>query len=161
MRTLPETEDTLLIRTNFTDDEVWETVCSQARTMDPDVREALQFSDERNRAAGRSTGRPIEELGTPLHIIDDKNYSEASCEQVLSLLQPGSAQGFLFIADEFCMEHPDHPLLVVDLSHERGRSFRALPSQTFSIQANLSLANMDWEEFADNVDEDKVFRGFK
>jgi hypothetical protein len=161
MTTLPETEDTLLVRTDFSDDGVWETVYSQARTMDLDVRKALEFSDERNRAAGRSTGRPIEELGTPLEIIDDHDYADATCEQVLSFLRPDSVHGFLFIADKMCMEHPDHPLLVVDLYHERGRSFRAIPSQIFSIHANLSLANMDWEEFADNVNEDGVFRGFK
>ncbi len=161
MKTLPETEDTLLIRTNFSDDDVWQTVCSQARMMPQEVREALEVSDEGNRAAGRSTGGPIEDLGTPLQIIDDQDYSGASSEQVLSFLRPDSVHGFLFIADKMCMEHPDHPLLVVDLYHERGRSFRAIPSEICSIQANLSLANMGWEEFADNVDEDKVFRGFK
>jgi len=161
MRPLPETENTLLVRTDFTDDGVWERISSQARMMDADVREALEFSDERNRAAGRSTGRPIEELGTPLEIIDDQSYADVSWEQVLSFVKPNSVHGFLFIADKMCMEHRDHPLLVVDLYQKRGRSFRAIPSEIFSIQANLSLANMDWEEFADNVDEDKVFRGFK
>jgi hypothetical protein len=62
MKSLPETEDTLLIRTDFTDDDVWEMVCSEARTMDADVRQALEVSDERNRAEGRPTGRPIDEL---------------------------------------------------------------------------------------------------
>jgi hypothetical protein len=50
--------------------------------------------------------------------------------------------------------------LVVDLYSDRGRKFRAVPSQVNGIQSNLSIANMDWEEFADNVDEDGIFRGF-
>jgi hypothetical protein len=29
-----------------------------------------------------------------------------------------------------------------------------------SIQNNLSIANMDFEEFANSVDDDGVFRGF-
>ncbi len=163
MKSLPETEDTLLVRTDFSDGEVWEAVCSEARMMDPDVRKALEFSEECNRTAGRPLRRPIEELGTSLHIIDDRDYADATCEQILSSLPPDSdsIHGFLFIADKVCMDHSDHPLLVVDLYHERGRTFRAIPSQIFGIQSNLSLANMDWEEFADNVDDDGVFRGFK
>jgi hypothetical protein len=39
--------------------------------------------------------------------------------------------------------------------------FRALPSQIQSIQNNLSIGNMDFEEFANNIDPDGVFRGFK
>jgi hypothetical protein len=131
--------------------------------MDADVRKALEFSNEYNRAAGRPTGLPIEELGTPLHIIDDQDYADATCEQILSSLPPNydSIHGLLFIADHECMKHSDHPLLVVDTYHKRGRTFRAIPTQIFGIQSNLSLANMDWEEFAENVDDDGIFRGFK
>ncbi|HLF89873.1 MAG TPA: hypothetical protein VI451_13065 [Anaerolineales bacterium] len=43
---------------------------------------------------------------------------------------------------------------------EYGREFRAIPSQIQGIENNLSIANMDFEEFADSVDEDGVFRGF-
>lgn len=161
MKSLPETEDTLLVRTDFSDGDVWKAVCSEARMMDADVRKALEFSEECNRAAGRPPGRPIEELGTSLHIIDDGDYADTTCEQILSSLPRDSIHGFLFIADKVCMQHSDHPLLVVDLYHERGRTFRAIPSQIFGIQSNLSLANMDWEEFADNVDDDGLFRGFK
>ena len=58
------------------------------------------------------------------------------------------------------MAEPDHPLLVLDTRIEPGRSFRALPSQVQSIENNLSIANMDWEDFAGAVDADGVFRGF-
>ena len=40
---------------NFSDDDVWQTVCSQARMMPEEVRKALEVSDASNRAAGRST----------------------------------------------------------------------------------------------------------
>jgi hypothetical protein len=30
----------------------------------------------------------------------------------------------------------------------------------WGVENNLSLANMDWEDFAATVDEDGVFRGF-
>jgi len=29
-----------------------------------------------------------------------------------------------------------------------------------SVENNLSIANMDFSEFADNVDKDGIFRGF-
>jgi hypothetical protein len=35
-----------------------------------------------------------------------------------------------------------------------------LPSQIQAIENNLSIANMDFEDFADSVDADGVFRGF-
>jgi hypothetical protein len=57
-------------------------------------------------------------------------------------------------------QHPDFPILVMDLHHERGRTFRAIPSQIQGIENNLSIENMDFFEFADNVEEDGVFRGF-
>jgi hypothetical protein len=50
--------------------------------------------------------------------------------------------------------------LVVDLFEEPGRTFRAVPSAIQSIENNLSIANMDFWEFADNVDAAGVFRGF-
>lgn len=52
------------------------------------------------------------------------------------------------------------PLLILDLYDGSGREFRAIPSQIQSIENNLSIANMDFEEFAESVDEDGVFRGF-
>ena len=63
-------------------------------------------------------------------------------------------------ADRTTFEYPEHPLLVVDLLGEPGRAFRALPEQVQSIENNLSLANMDFEDFADSVGDDGIFRGF-
>jgi hypothetical protein len=51
-------------------------------------------------------------------------------------------------------------VLVIDLLHEPGRTFRAAPSEVQSIENNLSLANMDFFEFAESVGPDGVFRGF-
>jgi hypothetical protein len=67
---------------------------------------------------------------------------------------------YLIVADRTAISLPDHPLLIVDLIEERGRTFRAIPSQIQSIENNLSIANMDFEEFADAVDASGVFRGF-
>jgi len=161
MKPLPKTDETLLIRTDYTRDDIWKTVCSESKEMDPAVRKALEFSKQCNKLAGGPTGRPIDELGTSLHIISDSQYADATLDQLLAILPTGYDHTFLFIADKTCIEHPDRPLLVVDLYTGRGRTFRTVPSQAFGIQSNLSIANMDWEEFADNVDADGIFRGFK
>ncbi|MFI5991827.1 DUF6924 domain-containing protein [Streptomyces sp. NPDC051362] len=45
----------------------------------------------------------------------------------------------------------------------RGRGVRVVAAQLWSIENNLSGANMDFEDFEDfvgAVDEDGVFRGF-
>jgi len=46
------------------------------------------------------------------------------------------------------------------LYEEYGREFCAIPSQIQGIETNLTIANMDFEEFADSVGADGVFRGF-
>ncbi|MFC5219718.1 DUF6924 domain-containing protein [Streptomyces coerulescens] len=37
---------------------------------------------------------------------------------------------------------------------------RVIAEELWSIENNISLANMDWEEFVDAADDDGVFRGF-
>ena len=59
----------------------------------------------------------------------------------------------------------DYPMagdggVVVDLYDEPGRTFRVIPRELWGVENNLSLANMDYSDFADNVDADGVFRGF-
>ncbi|MGW6963764.1 DUF6924 domain-containing protein [Streptomyces zaomyceticus] len=68
--------------------------------------------------------------------------------------------GEVFLADAITMNDPDHPLLAVDLSNESGRTFR-VPARWFpDVSANLSIANIDFAEFADVADGSGTFRGF-
>ena len=65
------------------------------------------------------------------------------------------------VADEQSMR--DDTILFLDLNEfggEIGRTFRAIPREIEPITANLSLANMDFSDFADNADADGIFRGF-
>jgi len=41
-----------------------------------------------------------------------------------------------------------------------GRELRCEVGEVASIEVNLSIANMDFDEFADSADADGVFRGF-
>jgi uncharacterized protein DUF6924 len=35
-----------------------------------------------------------------------------------------------------------------------------VPSELWSVDNNLNIANMDWEDFADTLDLSGIFRGF-
>ena len=77
-----------------------------------------------------------------------------------SVLPFDSQRPFVFLVDAEAMFQPDHPVLVVDLSEEAGRTFRVIPSEAWGVENNLRLANMDFADFADAVDDGGVFRGF-
>jgi len=66
----------------------------------------------------------------------------------------------MFVVDHTTMTHEEHPVVVLDLWREPGRTFRVIPSQVWSVENNLSIANMDFFEFANNVGDDGIFRGF-
>ncbi|HEY1683600.1 MAG TPA: hypothetical protein VGG19_02460 [Tepidisphaeraceae bacterium] len=59
------------------------------------------------------------------------------------------------------MRQADHPILVVELSKKRHLTFRVIPEALNEVENNLSMANMDFEEFVDAVDQSRVFRGFQ
>jgi hypothetical protein len=82
-----------------------------------------------------------------------------------------SGASVLYIADSISFSSPDHPILVVDLTDTflsveefpeiACRSpFRCIPSELWSVDNNLNIANMSWEDFAGVAGDDGVFRGF-
>jgi hypothetical protein len=71
----------------------------------------------------------------------------------------GTNHAVLFVADKVTMTHPERPIICVDVS-EPERMFRVIPSELWGPENNLSLANMDFDEFADNTGSDGIFRGF-
>jgi hypothetical protein len=138
---IPHTEHPLVIRTDFSDARAWERL--RAALLKP-VHVTLWIW---SRAA--------------LDFLDDPAYSGLTVEQIRARLPGGYDHTFLFIADALTFRSREHPLLVVDLFTEPGRTFRAVPKQIQAIENNLSIANIDFAEFADTVDADGVFRGFR
>lgn len=135
---LPNTENPLVVRTDFENEDTWKSICSAIRVPVMDGEDSLYayvefFEDASLR--GVSKAELLERANAYMH-------------------------AFLFVVDGQTTAHADLPILVVDLQRERGREFRAVPSQIQAIENNLSLANMDFREFADNVDADGIFRGF-
>ena len=139
MKPLPETDSSILLRTDFSDDAAWTALGEAVQAPSEDGFQAL------------------------VDCISDPTYSGLTVEQLVALAPKGPTCGmhtFAFIADQVTFADPDRPILVVDLNRLPGRMFRVIPSEMWGVENNLSLANMDFDEFADNVDQDGVFRGF-
>ena len=133
---LPVTHDSLVLRTDFSDDSAWDSVCAAIRA-------------------------PVGDFRAYVECVSDPAFAGVTPAEILSLQPEGFNHSFLFIVDGIALSSSEHPIVVVDLIEEPGRWFRVVPREAWAVQNNLSLANMDFEEFADSVDPDGVFRGFQ
>ena len=135
MKPLPQTENSLVLRTDFSESAAWSDICAEIQ-------------------------QPVGEFMAYVECVSDPEYEGLQPEQLVSASALGPYRGYVFVVDRTTLTHPEHPILVVDLHNEPGRTFRVIPAEMWAIENNLSLANMDFDEFADAVDEDGVFRGF-
>jgi hypothetical protein len=132
---LPTSEKAMLVRTDFSDQRAWEKL--KAAVSDP--------------------GDPFVFNMT---IVEDRTNGGATVEQLIEALPENYPHSFIVVADDAAVSQPDYPLLVLDLLEEPGRYFRAIAAQVASIDNNLSIGNMGFDEFAEAVNESGVFRGF-
>ncbi|MFF4429761.1 DUF6924 domain-containing protein [Streptomyces sp. NPDC001513] len=135
---LPQPDDltSLVLRTDFGDEGAWEV-----------VRAALDAAGEYPHATY------VSELcfaGVGVQALLDEEAAADEDEQIV----------YMFLADAATMKDAGHPLLAVDLSDEPGRTFRVSVRWFPDISTNLSIANMDFAEFADAADGSGAFRGF-
>lgn len=154
MKHLPDSDHTILLRTDFSNDDLWDRVCAAIKQPLTDDQNGLAES----LAITAAMGQPIGDVRADVEPVDSREYEGLTTDQLLTLTQ-GSNQGVVLVIDREAISNPEHPVLVVDVAEEPGRTFRAVPSQIQGIENNLSIANMDWEDFADHVDDDGVFRG--
>lgn len=126
-----------MLRTDFSDDAAWEAICT-----------AIQ--------------RPVSVRGFQfqayVECISDRAFERVTPEQLAAI---ETDHTFVFLVDSTTITHSEHPILVVDLFEEPGRTFRVIPSEMWGVENNLSIANMDFLDFADTVDDDGIFRGFE
>lgn len=133
---LPKTDATLLLRTDFSDDAAWGSLCEAVQQPNEDGFQAF------------------------VDCINDLAYDGLTVEQLVSLSPKDGRRTFAFIADRTTFTNPERPILVADLYDRPGRTFRVILREMWGVENNLSIANMDYSDFADNVDPDGVFRGF-
>lgn len=135
MKDLPNSTDALVVRTDFSDEAAWARICSEIEA-------------------------PVGEFRAYVSFVSDPDFDGLSIGALTSLGQRGAYRSFLFVVDRASSADPEHPILVLDLADEPGRTFRVVPREMWGVENNLSLANMDFSEFVDGADADGVFRGF-
>ena len=126
-----------MLRTDFSDEACWRSICAEVLAETTDGFRAY------------------------VDVVEDRAFDGFGTDDVLATVGDDYRWGYLVVGDRVTMTQAEHPFLVLDLLDERGRSFRALPREIQAIENNLSIANMDFSEFADSAGSDGVFRGFE
>ncbi|WP_405163862.1 hypothetical protein OG203_01680 [Nocardia sp. NBC_01499] len=130
----------VLVRTWFGDDRAWESL----------VREVLTPGKEGSLASTT--------------LVNDPEFEGLSPE-ALKAKHPGGAI-VSFLADEITLTDPEHPILAVRVlppqDYDRGdyKPFRVVPAELSSVDTNINDANLDWEDFANRVDTNGIYRGY-
>lgn len=138
--TLPNAS--VLIRTDYTDNNGW-----------ADVATAVQAPSSPDGFAAN------------LILVNDAVWDSISVEDLLDEIADVS-MSYVFLADTETIGHPEHPVLAINASAtvrrgmEQGRTVRVIPSAMWSIENNLSIANLDFADYVENADPDGIFRGF-
>jgi hypothetical protein len=138
MSPLPQPDDltSLVLRTDFTNDAAREA-----------IKTAVDSYDDHHHAT----------------YVSDPAYADADVHALVEIDSAASDDEkvtYLFMADAASMADPDQRLLAIDLYTEPGRTFRVRPAQFRDISANLCIANINFDEFADHVDDGGTYRGF-
>ncbi len=135
MKDLPDSANSLVVRTDFSDEAAWARICGEIEA-------------------------PVGEFRAYVSFVSDPDFDGLSISALTSLGQRDPTRGYMFIVDRISLTDAEHPILVLDLADEPEPTFRVVPREMWSVENNLSIANMDWLDFADSVDADGVFRGF-
>lgn len=132
---LPDTRAAPVLRTDFSDQADWEAICVEIQRPSPrGFKASVTF-------------------------IDDRAYEGLPKDRLLAAVPQKDSHRFMFVVDTATVTKPDHPVLVINLRARSGAEFRAVTSEIHSIEDNLSLANMDFKEFAGAAAKNGGFRG--
>jgi hypothetical protein len=135
MKDLPASQNSLVIRTDFSDEAAWARICGEIEA-------------------------PVGEFRAYVSFVSDPEFEGIDITELTSLGGHGPYRNFVFVVDQLTMTHKEHPILVLDLVDDPGHNFRVVPGEMWGVENNLSISNMDFSEFAESTDADGVFRGF-
>ncbi|MEU2108474.1 hypothetical protein [Streptomyces sp. NPDC019507] len=161
MRELPEIVgrdafDALVIRTDCGDEAAWRAVVADL-----------------NRRWGDD-----DEFDPAVHLVDDPVWADRTPDEVLGAVRRDEELCVVFLADRVTMRSAHRALLALDVFEEEDaldpmyyqelidspppREFRTVPAEVHVVHANLSIGNMDFEEFAETAaaEPDRVHRSF-
>lgn len=139
---LPREAGTLVVRTDFSNEDAWRAVRSKIEEESPEYGPTF---------------------------VDDPRFEGATAERLAELASADPDNGgVLFVVDGVTLGSADHLVLTVDLAEDeigedgvpdRCEPFRVVPEKVFAIAANVLIGNMWLEEFAEGVDENGVLWG--
>jgi hypothetical protein len=132
---IPVTEDVLVLRTDFSNDEKWERLCAEISTPDP-------------------------EYGFQPYVVflSDRQFEHLSAKEIVEALPADYEHPILFVVDGSTMESEESPVLCLDLHEKKGQEMRVLPRVMWAIENNLSISNDEFSSFLESADEDGVYR---
>jgi hypothetical protein len=146
-----------LVRSDFASDALWTDLIEQVLAPQIELGQEF-FADVECISDGRFEG--LDPVSVVHHLPESYNYL------------------FCMVADRHTFETAELPILIIgfapsgEISEELRwhpqqvqakdlTSFRAVPRTIQSIENNLSLANLDFEDFVRSVASDGIFRGFQ
>jgi hypothetical protein len=135
---LPSNDDPIVLRTDFSNETKWKSICNAILTPDP-------------------------EYGYFAFVVfcSDRVFEKCSTEELLHRRLGKYNRSFIFLVDSITIASTEHPVLCLGLKADGGKQFRVIPSQMWGVENNLSISNMDFNEFVIAADGDGVFRGFR
>lgn len=160
-------EGTPLVRTDFSDDGAWQAVVTA-------VTAPVRFDADPD---ADFDGVPGDDGYAPYVVVVDDRTFVGVTGAVLGELVTATpdVSGYVLLADarttaealaggEITLDYVD--LSVTDAEEAEdvgsflGRTFRCSATEVASVEANLSISNLDFSDFADHTDPDGVHRGF-
>ena len=136
---LPKTNNPLVVRTSFENRKAWKEICKAIRAPVP---------------------APGDTFYAYVEFLENAEFQGLDTRELLARVPGDYRHSFVFVVDSTTINHPEYPVLVIDLRGAAGRHFRAIPATIQAIENNLSISNMDFSDFANAVDKDGIFRGF-
>lgn len=136
MHDFPQTQQTPLVRTDFSNESVWQKI----------VETLSQESEDGFRA--------------DVHIVDDPAFHDANIGIIAEKIRKANAHSLVFVVDARTVGDEEHTVLCINVDNP-SRGLRVVLSALWAVENNLSIANMDFDDFVEAADPDGVFRGFK
>jgi hypothetical protein len=133
---LPKSKDALLIRTDFGDDKKWNELIKKVN---------LKYEDG---------------FKAYVETYNNSNFKNLDFNLIFNLKKEDYDFNFLFIADSLTLNNVENPIICIELYTDTKRFFRVIPSELWSVENNLTISNMEFEEFYSRRDKDNIFRGF-
>jgi hypothetical protein len=102
MSGLPATDHALVVRTDFSNGSAWARIRNEMET-------------------------PVAGFRATLSFLSDPAFEGLRADELTALARRGPYRTYLFAVDQETVGDPEHPILVLDLADEPGRTFRVIP----------------------------------